>query len=186
MSWYYCVGSNQTGPLSREQLTAAAQAGQFTSTDLVWGLGMQEWQPASSVPGLVAMPDVPPPPTSLPQVALAPTGPRSCPQCKAEVPTDATACVHCGFDLRPSFFQRGRFSAGNWIAAASNVWLIPGMGFALQRRWKKVGWALVLVVFNAIVVDFKEPGWFDWLLLIAYFLAMGLSPLIYSPGEPDD
>lgn len=68
MSWYFARGGNRSGPVPREELERRAQGGQLLPTDLVWTQGMEQWQPAESIPGLFpegytapVPPPVPPP-----------------------------------------------------------------------------------------------------------------------------
>lgn len=59
--WYYGQGGQQKGPVSREALGQLAASGQLGPRDLVWTAGMPAWQPAGSVPGLIAAGAAPPP-----------------------------------------------------------------------------------------------------------------------------
>ena len=73
--WYYADGGGQVGPVPWEQLWRLAQAGAVRPDQLVWTDGMEQWQPAASVPTL--LPTAPPPgpaePPSLPNGAGQPT-----------------------------------------------------------------------------------------------------------------
>ena len=55
MNWYYTKGTNRIGPMSLEQLVAAAQTGALAATDLVWSDGMPSWVSADSVPDLFSI-----------------------------------------------------------------------------------------------------------------------------------
>ncbi len=57
--WYYADGGGQVGPVPWEQLWRLAQAGTIRPDQLVWTDGMEQWQPAASVPTL--LPNAPPP-----------------------------------------------------------------------------------------------------------------------------
>lgn len=60
--WYYVRGGVQTGPVSFDELKAAAAAGKFTPNDLVWKEGTADWVAAHTVAGLFPGPPPPPPP----------------------------------------------------------------------------------------------------------------------------
>jgi hypothetical protein len=80
MSWFYASSGVQKGPVSEEELRSLATAGRLQPTDLVWSSGMPNWQPASSIPGLLpARPGGPPP---LP--AAAPAAPYPPPQLQGD------------------------------------------------------------------------------------------------------
>lgn len=53
--WFYAVGQQQCGPVTREQLQQMANAGQLAPGQLVWSAGMPAWMPAGTVPGLFAL-----------------------------------------------------------------------------------------------------------------------------------
>jgi hypothetical protein len=59
--WFYARDGQQQGPVSFEELQQLGRQGGLTPNDLVWTQTMTQWQPAGTVPGLVAAP-VPPPP----------------------------------------------------------------------------------------------------------------------------
>ena len=50
--WYYYEGGTKVGPLSPDQLLAAAGAGKFSSGDRVWSSSMEESVLAAEVPEL--------------------------------------------------------------------------------------------------------------------------------------
>jgi hypothetical protein len=83
MLWYYLRGGAQLGPVSWEDLVKAARTGNLAPGDLVWTEGMAQWQPAASIPGLIAQQPVPPPMYGTPPVppgyapARAPVRPPS-------------------------------------------------------------------------------------------------------------
>ena len=56
--WYYTLNGNRHGPVTSAQLKQLAQTNQLSSTDLVWKHGMQEWQQACKINGLI--PSAPP------------------------------------------------------------------------------------------------------------------------------
>ena len=51
--WYYAVNGNRVGPLTPQQLKAAADAHQFGANDLVWREGMADWVPAGRIKNLL-------------------------------------------------------------------------------------------------------------------------------------
>lgn len=52
--WWYACGGAPVGPLSARQLKAAALAGRFQATDLIWKEGLADWVPAGQAKGLFA------------------------------------------------------------------------------------------------------------------------------------
>jgi hypothetical protein len=69
-AWYYARGTDRVGPLSLEQLRAAAAGGALRREDVVWADGMPEWVPAGSRPELFGDAAGP----HAPAVAAAPAG----------------------------------------------------------------------------------------------------------------
>lgn len=51
--WYYSNKSQQKGPVTWEELSGLAQAGQLRGSDLVWQEGTPDWVKASTVDGLL-------------------------------------------------------------------------------------------------------------------------------------
>ena len=58
--WYFsrrdAAATRQEGPFAWEQLWAHAQAGTFSSDDMIWNSALPDWIPAALVPGLYAPP----------------------------------------------------------------------------------------------------------------------------------
>ena len=50
--WFYAVGSDHLGPVTRDALTGLLRDGQLHAHSLVWAPGMLQWQPAHAVPAL--------------------------------------------------------------------------------------------------------------------------------------
>lgn len=50
--WFYARDSQQSGPVSFEQLLELARSGGLTVHDVVWTASMQNWTPAGQVPGI--------------------------------------------------------------------------------------------------------------------------------------
>jgi uncharacterized RDD family membrane protein YckC len=48
--WYLARNGQQSGPLTRDELSAMRQRGELNDTDLVWREGMGDWQPIGGVP----------------------------------------------------------------------------------------------------------------------------------------
>lgn len=61
-SWYLTRDGEKFGPYSSQELAAMGQEGRITSDMLVWREGMDKWQPASKVKGLLVTPAAPEPP----------------------------------------------------------------------------------------------------------------------------
>ena len=83
MSWHFARGGNRSGPISWEELRRRVQAGELLPGDLVWTQGMEQWQAASSVPGL--FPDgyvapVPPSVLGAPMPSTRPAAPQPPPR----------------------------------------------------------------------------------------------------------
>ena len=70
MQWYYRHENQQQGPVSWDQMLAAARKSEFGPHDPVWCAGMPDWQMAIAVPGL--FPDVPQFPSMPPGFASFP------------------------------------------------------------------------------------------------------------------
>lgn len=51
--WYYAVGTPQKGPINYETLQHLFRTGQLPPDTDVWGVGMTDWVPASTLSGLV-------------------------------------------------------------------------------------------------------------------------------------
>jgi RsiW-degrading membrane proteinase PrsW (M82 family) len=60
--WFYAVGDERRGPVSRDVLETLLRDGQLTPHALVWSESLEGWAAAASVPGLVAAPSGAPPP----------------------------------------------------------------------------------------------------------------------------
>jgi hypothetical protein len=58
-AWYYGVQGTRNGPITWEALAALAREGRVRGGDLVWTAGMADWQPASTVSGLIPVPVAP-------------------------------------------------------------------------------------------------------------------------------
>jgi len=64
-NWFYAVGNERKGPLTRDELTVLANQGTIRADSLVWQDGMASWVPADQVHGLLPSIPIPPPlPTS--------------------------------------------------------------------------------------------------------------------------
>lgn len=51
--WYCLVSGQQYGPVAREELVHWLRSGRVQASDYVWNPSMDDWKPASAVPGLV-------------------------------------------------------------------------------------------------------------------------------------
>lgn len=70
--YYLARDGGRLGPYSWESLTGFAANGQVAPSDLLWGPGLDEWTPASAIPGLL-----PPVPAPLARPAPRRTAPAS-------------------------------------------------------------------------------------------------------------
>ncbi len=52
-AWHYAVGASQKGPVNRATLQHLIQIEQLPPETEVWSTGMENWQPANTIPGLV-------------------------------------------------------------------------------------------------------------------------------------
>jgi len=104
--WYVARGDQTVGPVSFEQLQAAARDGQLRRDDFVWTEGMEQWAAAFTVANLWPPEVASPPPRALapPEaektvaaVETAPTGDIKPPAIDARRPTEAK---------RPNFILR--------------------------------------------------------------------------------
>jgi TM2 domain-containing membrane protein YozV len=59
--WFYSHDGERHGPVPVEQIKDMAAGGQLRPDDLVWQAGMETWQPARKVPGLLPPASMPPP-----------------------------------------------------------------------------------------------------------------------------
>jgi TM2 domain-containing membrane protein YozV len=59
--WFYAHDGERHGPVPVEQIKDMAAGGQLRPDDLVWQAGMETWQPARKVPGLLPPASMPPP-----------------------------------------------------------------------------------------------------------------------------
>jgi hypothetical protein len=84
--WFYAKNNQQVGPVNYETLRQMLVSGQLQPADLVWRDGMATWEPASRIPGLIAVPAQPAtgghpvaPPASQPQSPPQPYAPYAQP-----------------------------------------------------------------------------------------------------------
>ncbi|MDH3973145.1 MAG: RDD family protein [Deltaproteobacteria bacterium] len=118
MRWFYAVGKEKVGPLTKDDIEKLAGEGKITPSTLVWADGMKNWTPYGEInPGV-------------PEVKTAEpvgVGPLVCSECGGSFPADETVkygklviCASC----KPAFFQKvkeGRSTAstmkygGFWI-----------------------------------------------------------------------
>jgi hypothetical protein len=52
MEWYVARDGETFGPFTAERMSAGVRDGELRREDLVWCVGMADWQPAGDVPGL--------------------------------------------------------------------------------------------------------------------------------------
>lgn len=58
-AWYYAQNGQQHGPVTEEALKMLIARQQLSPDDLVWSEGMADWQPASTVGGMMCPPELP-------------------------------------------------------------------------------------------------------------------------------
>ena len=58
--WYYAQGDAEKGPVTLSKIKSLIDNGRLSGDDLIWTEGMEDWQPAARVPGLLY--DQPPAP----------------------------------------------------------------------------------------------------------------------------
>ena len=51
--WYYAQNNERQGPVTLEELRSLCGSGRLSPGDLVWTVGMEQWQAAGEVPALV-------------------------------------------------------------------------------------------------------------------------------------
>lgn len=134
-SWFYTRGNRQNGPVSFEQLANLAHTGDLEPHDLVWNTSMENWIPASEVPGLFPAPVPTPPPVAdatkpvenSPLVEIPP----------GSDPIDVLACLKRGIELTLRHFQMiimlGLTCLGITIAAYSIL-----DGIDAKMGWEKI------------------------------------------------
>jgi Zn-finger nucleic acid-binding protein len=59
VSWYYMQSSKRQGPIDDQAMLQMVAQGALKPTDLVWRAGMEGWQQAATVPGLLEPPPLP-------------------------------------------------------------------------------------------------------------------------------
>jgi hypothetical protein len=104
--WYYVRNGAQTGPVTFDELKAAAASGQLAHTDLIWKEGMPDWVAAQTLAGLFGTTPSAPPPTrsSAPPLSLpAEVEPESLPLDDEPHPTASVGDV---FSVAKVFLSR--------------------------------------------------------------------------------
>ncbi len=67
--WYYAIGDEQAGPVTRTQLVAEMTAGAVSAESLVWKPGMDDWAAAGTLDELAEIPE---PTMEIPQSDVEP------------------------------------------------------------------------------------------------------------------
>ena len=164
VAWYYARGGERRGPMSWDELRAAARAGSFGAEDLVWTPGYgAEWRRASTLDALFPPPkpaeDAPPGTADREASAAPPPSPAPAPAADAaprvrvrvfrdRSPFEPETPDHRAPDPRPSCLFSLRtalantrvvlmrpFSLGRWLAFSVAVLL---MLLGAQSEWSLV------------------------------------------------
>lgn len=70
--WYYAVGNEQKGPVTEADLKIQFATNRLTGETLIWKEGMDNWLPASQVPGFILLPPPLSPVAAAPVASSAP------------------------------------------------------------------------------------------------------------------
>lgn len=106
MSWYYIQSSKRQGPIDDQGMLQMVARGALNPTDLVWRAGMEGWQEAASVPGLLGPPPLPAPAPKEAKVPCLDASPVAftVPQGSSPKPVPSTALVIGATPLRALLF----------------------------------------------------------------------------------
>ena len=134
MSWYYIQSSRRQGPIDDQALLQMVAQGALNPTDLVWRAGMEGWQQAATIPGLL---EPPPQPATTPLEAkggvlgaspvTTPTRQEPSPKL---VPSAAPRADTPGNEPQPE----SEFSIGGWptfVVFCVGLWLVESIKHSL-------------------------------------------------------
>ena len=165
--WYYVRNGAQNGPVTFDELKAAAASGQLAPTDLVWKEGTADWVAAQTVDGLFATPSPPPPARALPPPLRRPGGrePEPLPLDDSPLPTASVGDV---FALAKVFLSR--------VTATSPAAIVPtpheedcltraGILDPLARRYAL--WRRAVLWVSVLPTTFAALFWLISLLAIS-------------------
>jgi len=191
MTWYYAKGSEQIGPVSRDEIEQLAKSGKINSRTLVWTKGMPEWAELGKTADSTPPPKPPVPVTDMelrPKSENAPEGRMfPCAECGSSFPEDemitydgSRICAGC----KPLFMQKlkeGVRVAGNMEYA----------GFWIRFGAKFIDFIILGIIYMIFYIpviaimestDRFEPG--DTSILMgAYFIAFIIQiivPTVYK------
>ncbi len=195
MTWYYAKGSEQIGPVSRDEIEQLAKSGKINSRTLVWTKGMPEWAELGSLKQKTADSTPPPkPPVPATDMELRPKSENApegrmfpCAECGSSFPEDemitydgSRICAGC----KPLFMQKlkeGVRVAGNmeyagfWIRVGAK--LIDGI---IQSIINMIFYIPVGMITASI--GSSEPGdmsVFTGIYLISFVIQM-IVPILYN------
>jgi hypothetical protein len=190
VQWFYARDGQQQGPVSFEALQQLGRQGGLTPGDLVWTQTMTQWQPASTVPGLVAAPVPPPPvygvPGMPPPIGYPPAGQYPPP---GYAPPGYVGAPPPGYYAGPR--DVGQDAGMRWlIPVGRSVWAIAAGYLGLLSVSMVL--APLAVIFGIVAIrDIKKHpnrhglgrAWFG-IIMGAIFTVIGIMVLINALAEP--
>lgn len=105
--WYYAQDNQAIGPIDKSQLVQYLGEGALPPETQVWHESLSQWQPASSVPALIAPPRPMAPLVPQPNDRQPRPGASNmvfCRQCGAQIHATAAICPSCGSPVGPGVF----------------------------------------------------------------------------------
>lgn len=202
--WWYANGSQQQGPVSREELIRIAQSGGLEPDALVWREGLPEWVAASSMRELqpAAAPETPaapPPVASIPAAPVPATAPAwAQASSSAEPPWFAVSTTKLlVMSLCTLTFYNIFWLYQNWVRVQqrerSDIWPIARTIFAIffiHGLFKRVvndaeaaqlrptyDAMLMTVLFIAIALTWRLPDPWSWISALQVLVMMQVQAL---------
>ena len=131
-SWFAVIAGQQTGPYSDEQLHDLISQGRVNRDSMVWCEGMQNWQRASDIPGLIPPSHMPPP---IPSSGVLAIGMQ---QRTDSLATTATVGPLIGRTILVAICQFLIIPAP-WVATAFYRWFVNHLRMPRGERMEFVG-----------------------------------------------
>lgn len=199
--WFYADGGKQLGPFSESQFHDLVANGTVSDTSYVWTSGMENWQRAQDVPGLMNRPRPPGPPTL---AGASAGGAASMPAA-----TGGRGPSHAGAE-GPVSIEFGVFGLFGWVLLMTlgTVLVIPAPWAATRfYQWLverlrvpgrpnlsftgKVGdiWWVFILLGLSTYVSAVEDTWLPFLLVVlqgflSWMILRWLTANIASNGQP--